>query len=72
MQLIQDFSMPAKKISTTKEETSMTNRRDFLQTTIGAAIMGSTAFQQAWAQSSLPIEQVKVLISGLKLDCPRA
>jgi hypothetical protein len=50
----------------------MTNRRDFLQTTIGAAIMGSTAFQQAWAQSSLPIEQVKVLISGLKLDCPRA
>ena len=39
----------------------MTNRRDFLQTTIGAAIMGSTAFQQAWAQSGLPIEQVKVL-----------
>ena len=39
----------------------MTNRRDFLQTTIGAAIMGSTAFQQVWAQSGLPIEQVKVL-----------
>ena len=39
----------------------MISRRDFLQTTIGAAIMGSSAFQQAWAQSGLPIEQVKVL-----------
>lgn len=39
----------------------MTNRREFLQTTVGAAIVGSTAFQQSWAQSGLPIEQVKVL-----------
>lgn len=40
----------------------MTHRREFfLQTTIGAAIMGSTAFQHVWAQSGLPIEQVKVL-----------
>ncbi len=39
----------------------MSNRREFIQSTFGAAILGSTAFQQAWAQSGLPIEQVKVL-----------
>ena len=39
----------------------MSNRREFIQSTLGAAILGSTAFQQAWAQSGLPIEQVKVL-----------
>jgi tripartite-type tricarboxylate transporter receptor subunit TctC len=39
----------------------MSNRREFIQSTIGAAILGSTAFQQAWAQSGMPIEQVKVL-----------
>ena len=39
----------------------MTNRREFIQSAIGAAALGSTAFQQAWAQSGLPIEQVKVL-----------
>lgn len=39
----------------------MTNRRDFIQSAIGAAILGSTAFQQALAQSGLPIDQVKVL-----------
>jgi tripartite-type tricarboxylate transporter receptor subunit TctC len=39
----------------------MSNRREFIQSTIGAAFLGSTAFQQAWAQSGMPIEQVKVL-----------
>ena len=39
----------------------MTNRREFIQSAVSAAVLGSTAFQQAWAQSGLPIEQVKVL-----------
>lgn len=39
----------------------MSNRRQFMQATAGAAILGSAAFQQAWAQSGLPLEQVKVL-----------
>ena len=39
----------------------MTNRRQFVQSAVGAAILGSTAFQQAWAQSGLTIDQVKVL-----------
>jgi tripartite-type tricarboxylate transporter receptor subunit TctC len=43
------------------KETSMSNRREFIQSAVSAAILGSTAFQQAWAQSALPIEQVKVL-----------
>ena len=43
----------------------MTNRRQFVQSAVGAAILGSTAFQQAWAQSGLPIDQVKVLYLSL-------
>jgi tripartite-type tricarboxylate transporter receptor subunit TctC len=43
------------------QETTLTTRRDFLQTAVSATVLGSTAFQQAWAQSGLPIEQVKVL-----------
>jgi tripartite-type tricarboxylate transporter receptor subunit TctC len=39
----------------------MSNRREFIQSTLGAAVLGSVAFQQAWAQSGLPLEQVKVL-----------
>jgi tripartite-type tricarboxylate transporter receptor subunit TctC len=39
----------------------MTNRREFIQSAVGAAILGSTAFQQALAQAGLPIDQVKVL-----------
>ena len=39
----------------------MTNRREFIQSAVSAAVLGSTAFQQAWAQSGLPVEQVKVL-----------
>ena len=32
----------------------MTNRRDFLQTTVGAAIMGSTAFPVSYTHLTLP------------------
>jgi len=39
----------------------MTNRRQFVQSAVGAAILSSTAFQQAWAQSGMPFEQVKIL-----------
>ena len=39
----------------------MTNRRQFVQSAVGAAILGSTAFQQVWAQSGMPFEQVKIL-----------
>ncbi|MDI9331999.1 MAG: Bug family tripartite tricarboxylate transporter substrate binding protein [Alphaproteobacteria bacterium] len=38
----------------------MTQRREFLQAGAAAALFGSTAFRQAWAQSGLPIEQVKI------------
>jgi tripartite-type tricarboxylate transporter receptor subunit TctC len=38
----------------------MNNRRAFMQTSVTAALMGSAAFQAAWAQSGLPIEQVKI------------
>ncbi len=39
----------------------MNNRRQLLQTAASAAILGSAAFKQAWAQAGLPLEQVKVL-----------
>ena len=39
----------------------MSTRRQFIHSAVGTAIFGSTAFRQAWAQSGLPIEQVKVL-----------
>ncbi|HRH06006.1 MAG TPA: twin-arginine translocation pathway signal protein, partial [Burkholderiaceae bacterium] len=39
----------------------MTNRRQFVQSAVGAAILGSTAFQQVWAQSGMPFDQVKIL-----------
>lgn len=39
----------------------MTDRREFIQATVSAAVLGSTAFQRAWAQSGQPIDQVKVL-----------
>ena len=38
----------------------MTQRRAFLQAGVAATLFGSTAFRQAWAQSGLPIEQVKI------------
>ncbi len=39
----------------------MTQRRAFLQSTVATALLGSAAFQQSWAQSGLPLEQVRVL-----------
>jgi tripartite-type tricarboxylate transporter receptor subunit TctC len=38
----------------------MTQRRQFLQSGMAATVLGSGAFQRAWAQSGLPIEQVKI------------
>ena len=38
----------------------MTQRRQFLQAGLAATVLGSSAFQRAWAQSGLPIEQVKI------------
>ncbi len=38
----------------------MTQRREFLQAGLAASLFASSAFQQAWAQSGLPIEQVKI------------
>ncbi len=38
----------------------MINRRDLISTSVGAALMGSAAFRAAWAQTGLPIEQVKI------------
>jgi tripartite-type tricarboxylate transporter receptor subunit TctC len=38
----------------------MTHRRAFMQTSVAAALMGSAAFRDAWAQTGLPIEQVKI------------
>jgi len=62
---LKNFQLFLKQFSQTlcysQQETLMIHRRDFIQTTISTAVLGSTAFQQAWAQSGLPIEQVKVL-----------
>lgn len=38
----------------------MTQRRKILQAGLAASLFGSSAFRQAWAQSGLPIEQVKI------------
>ena len=38
----------------------MTQRRQFLQAGMAATVLGSAAFQRAWAQTGLPIEQVKI------------
>jgi tripartite-type tricarboxylate transporter receptor subunit TctC len=38
----------------------MTQRRHILQAGLAATVLGSAAFQRAWAQTGLPIEQVKI------------
>lgn len=38
----------------------MTPRRTFIQAGLATALMGSAAFREAWSQTGLPIEQVKI------------